>query len=345
MVFESNFADKRILVTGGTGSIGKELARALLKSKPAVIRVLSNDENGLYEMKQEFGNDSALRFLQGDIRDRDRLMLALRDIDIVFHAAALKHVPISEYNPFEVVHTNVIGTQNLLEASLLRGVDKFILISTDKAVNPTSTLGASKLLCERLVMDASSYRGTKLGAFSCVRFGNVLGTRGSVTNTFASQIARGRSVTVTDRRMTRFVMLPEHAIDLVLKSAAIASGGEIFILKMNAARIVDLAQAMIDELAPKFGFTPQRITIEEIGIRAGEKLNEELMTGEEGARSFESGDLYVILPLEQAGQGYSDFKPSKPTSYTSDNVRMLTYEELRELCRHLPRQNSSSQCA
>jgi len=327
------FSGKRILVVGGTGSIGTGLTRALLKLQPTVVRVFSNDENGLFEMEQEFGDRPELRFLLGDVRDRERLMLAVRDIDIVFHAAALKHVPISEYNPFEVVQTNVIGTQRLLEAAVWRGVEKFIFISTDKAVNPVSTLGASKLLCEKLVLDAASYRGPKLTAFSCVRFGNVLGTRGSVTNIFLSQIARGGPVTVTDRRMTRFVMLLEEAVELLLKSAEISRGGEAFVLKMNGLRIIDLAQAMIEELAPMYGFKPESIQTEEIGMRAGEKLHEELMTEEEAGRSFESGGLYVVLPPHVAVRGYLDFKPAKLTRYTSKDVKFLTKEELKELCR------------
>jgi len=321
------------LVVGGTGSIGTGLTRALLEVKPAVVRVLSNDENGLFEMERDLGDRPDLRFLLGDVRDRERLMLALRDIDIVFHAAALKHVPISEYNPFEVVQTNVIGTQNLLEAAILRGVEKFIFISTDKAVNPISTLGASKLLCEKLVLDAASYRGPKLTAFSCVRFGNVLATRGSVTNVFLSQIARGGPVTVTEKAMTRFVMLLEEAIGLLLKSAEISRGGEIFVLKMDGLRISDLAQAMIEEFAPKFGFKPQDIRIEEIGMRAGEKLYEELMTEDEASRSLESEGLYVILPAQEAERGYRDFKPGKLSRYTSKDVRLLSQEALRELCR------------
>jgi FlaA1/EpsC-like NDP-sugar epimerase len=333
LILSKAYADKRILVVGGTGSIGSGLTRALLKLRPAVVRVLSNDENGLYEMQRELGDRPDLRFLMGDVRDKGRLELALRDIDIVFHAAALKHVPISEYNPFDVVQTNVVGTQNLLEATVLRGVEKFIFISTDKAVNPASTLGASKLLCEKLVLDAASYRGPKLTAFSCVRFGNVLATRGSVMNVFLSQIAKGGPVTVTDKAMTRFVMLQEEAIALLLKSAEISHGGEIFVLKMDGLRIIDLAQAMIEEFAPTYGVKQESIKIQEIGVRPGEKMHEELMTEDEASRSFESEDLYVILPSYEAAKGYQGFKPAKLTRYTSKDVKLLSSEALRELCR------------
>jgi UDP-N-acetylglucosamine 4,6-dehydratase len=327
------FTDKRILVVGGTGSIGSGLTRALLRMKPGVVRVLSNDENGLFEMQRELGDRPDLRFLMGDVRDKGRLELALRDIDIVFHAAALKHVPISEYNPFDVVQTNVVGTQNLLEAAILRGVEKFVFISTDKAVNPASTLGASKLLCEKLVLDAASYRGPKLTAISCVRFGNVLATRGSVMNVFLSQIAKGGPLTVTDKSMTRFVMLQEEATSLLLKAAEISRGGEIFVLKMDGLRIIDLARAMIEEFAPAHGFKPEAIKLQEIGVRPGEKMHEELMTEDEASRSFESEDLYVILPVYDAAKGYKDFTPAKLTRYTSKDVKLLRPEALRELCR------------
>jgi UDP-N-acetylglucosamine 4,6-dehydratase len=332
---KSQFEGKRILVVGGTGSIGSSLTRELLKHNPSVIRVLSNDENGLFEMHQELGERPDLRFLQGDVRDKDRQRLAMRDIDIVFHAAALKHVPISEYNPFEAIQTNVIGTQNLLEAAIWAGVEKFIFISTDKAVNPASTLGASKLLCEKLVLDAASYRGPKLSAFSCVRFGNVLGTRGSVWHVFTSQIARGGPITITDKRMTRFIMLEEEAVHLLLRAAETARGGEIFVLKMEGARIPDLARAMIDELAPKYGRNPKKVKIKEIGIRPGEKQHEDLMTEDEAARSLDSGELYMILPAQAEAALYRGFRPSKLASYSSRSVKMLTYDELRKLCRKI----------
>lgn len=329
----SKFEGKRILVVGGTGSIGSALTKALLNLRPAVIRVLSNDENGLFEMQRELGERADLRFLLGDVRDRDRMMLACRDIDIVFHAAALKHVPTSEYNPFEVVRTNVIGTQNLLEAAIWEKAERFIFISTDKAVSPVGTLGASKLLCEKLVLDAASYRGPKLSAISCVRFGNVLGSRGSVTNIFASQIANGGPVTVTDKAMTRFVMLLEEAVSLLLRAAEIARGGEIFVLKMDGARILDLAQAMIDELAPRYGRNSKDIKIQVTGTRPGEKLHEHLMTEDEVVRSLDSGELYTILPATTDPSAYAGFKPAKLTSYSSKDVRLLGYEELRALCK------------
>jgi UDP-N-acetylglucosamine 4,6-dehydratase len=330
---ESDFEGKRILVVGGTGSIGGALTRALLSLRPGVLRVLSNDENGLFEMALQLGERPDLRFLLGDVRDRERLQFATRDIDIVFHAAALKHVPISEYNPFEVVRTNVIGTQNLLEASIWAKVEKFIFISTDKAVNPASTLGASKLLCEKLVLDAASYRGPKLSAFSCVRFGNVLGTRGSVWHVFAPQIAKGGPVTVTDGAMTRFVMLSDQAVELLLRAAELARGGEIFVLKMDGARIQDLAQAMIEELAPRFGRNAKEIRIKEVGMRPGEKMHEDLMTEEEAGRSLDAGQLYAILPSTSDPSAYKGFKPAKLPSYSSKDVKMLSVAELRELCK------------
>jgi len=229
----------------------------------------------------------------------------------------------------------VIGTQNLLEAAIWTGVEKFVFISTDKAVNPASTLGASKLLCEKLVLDAASYRGPKLSAFSCVRFGNVLGTRGSVWHVFTAQIARGGPVTITDKGMTRFIMLEEEAVHLLLRAAEIAQGGEIFVLKMDGTRIPDLARAMIDELAPKYGLDPKKIGVKEVGARPGEKQHEELMTEEEANRSLDSEELYMILPARADFSGYQGFRPAKLSGYSSKDVKMLSQDELRQLCRKI----------
>ncbi len=284
------FENKTILVTGGNGTIGSEIVNQLLNYNPKTIRVLSNDENGLFNLQQQLSSKKNLRFLFGDVRDKDRMRMACKDVDVVFHTAALKHVPICEYNPFEAVRTNVIGTQNLIESALLEDVDRFIFISTDKAVNPTSTMGASKLLCEKLVVEASSYKGSRRTKFSCVRFGNVLGSRGSVTEVFKSQIASGNKVTITHPEMTRFVMLTSQAVGLVFKAAEKAKGGEIFILKMPSLKITDLAEVMIEALNGHT-FKP---TIEFVGLRPGEKIHEELLTEFETRNCIELPEMFVI---------------------------------------------------
>jgi len=331
---EQMFKGKNVLVTGGTGSIGSELVRKLLKFGPAVIRVFSNDENAQFELEHELKDYSShLRFLVGDVRDKERLQRAAENIEIVFHAAALKHVPLCEYNPFEAIKTNVIGTQNLLEVAITENVDKVITISTDKAANPANVMGATKLLAERLTIAANYYRGLKRTVFSCVRFGNVMASRGSVIQTFEKQIQNGGPVTLTDPQMVRFWMPMEKAVDLVLKAAQIAKGEEIFIFKMPALRIRDLAEVMIQKLAPKYGYTPKDIETKLIGKRKGEKLYEELMTDEEAFNAYETEDMLLVLP--QAPQTVSNprngFKKIPLKRYTSKDVPVLTTREIREL--------------
>ena len=270
MAEENLFRNKKILVTGGAGSIGRVLVKRLLDHDPAIVRVFDTNETGLFDLAQE-ADDERIRPLIGDIRDRDRLIIALDGIDIVFHAAALKHVPLCEYNPFDAVKTNVIGTQNVLEASLLKGVDKVINVSTDKAVSPTNVMGATKLLAERLTISANYYSGRKKTVFSSVRFGNVLNSRGSVIPVFHRQISRGGPVTVTSKGMTRFFMDLPAAADLILRAGHISRGREIFILKMPAIHIMDLAEVMVDTLAPGYGHNPSSIKINLIGKREGEK--------------------------------------------------------------------------
>lgn len=262
------FNDKAILVTGGTGSIGSEIVRQILECSPRVIRVYSRDETKQLELQKEIGIKKNVRFLLGDIRDKERLQKAIEDIDFVFHVAALKHVPACEYNPFEAVKTNVLGTQNLIEVALAENVEKFISISTDKAVNPMSTMGATKLLSERLIQSASQYRGKKRTLFSCVRFGNVLASRGSIIPMLLYQIRSGNSITITDKRMTRFLMSIPQAVRLVIKSIEIAKGGEIFILKMPTVRIIDLIRVFIEEFNRKNSFR-KKIKIEEDKKRPG----------------------------------------------------------------------------
>ena len=254
---EGIFKNKKILVTGGTGSIGQEILREILKYEPTVVRIIDVDETKQFELQQEYEDYDNIRFLLGDIRDKERLYRAIEDIDIVFHTAALKHVLACEYNPFEAVKTNVIGTQNLIDVCIDEEVEKVIFTSSDKAVNPTNVMGATKLLAERLITSANYYKGARKTIFSSVRFGNVLGSRGSVIPLFKTQIAKGGPVTITDKEMTRFIMSMCDAINLLFKATEIAQGGEIFVFKMDAIKITDLAEVMIEELAQKYGIHPR----------------------------------------------------------------------------------------
>jgi UDP-N-acetylglucosamine 4,6-dehydratase/5-epimerase len=288
------FKGKKILITGGTGSIGMGLIKQLLKCKPKGIRIFTNDENSIFESRRKVGKNPLCTFFVGDVRDRERLDLAIRGVDIVFHAAAMKHVDICEENPFDAVKTNVIGTSNILEASLIENVSKFILISTDKSTQPTSTLGASKLLAERLTLNASAYRGTGKTIFSIVRFGNVIGSRGSVFQIFLEQIKRAVPLTVTDRNMTRFIMSISDAASMILKVTQITKDKEIFILKMPSVRIEDLAKSMIQVYAKKFpqikNFSPIKIS----KTRERERFNEFLISPDEIPYCQDIGSMYKI---------------------------------------------------
>lgn len=331
---EKVFRGKSILVTGGTGSIGSELVRRLLKFEPAVVRVFSNDENAQFELEQELKDyGSSLRFLVGDVRDKERLQRAAECIEIVFHAAALKHVPLCEYNPFEAIKTNVIGTQNLLEVAINENVEKVITISTDKAVNPANVMGATKLLAERLTIAANYYRGLKRTVCSCVRFGNVLASRGSVVQTFEKQIRNCGPVTLTDPQMVRFVMSMDRAVDLVLKAAQMAKGEETFIFKMPALHIKDLAEVMIEKLAPKYGYAPEEIQTRLIGKRRGEKMYEELMTEEEALNAYETEDMLLVLPQtpQTVPNPRNGFRKVPFRRYTSKDTTVLTKKQIREL--------------
>ena len=330
------YKDKVILVTGGVGSIGSKIVRRVSEYEPSAVRVLDNNETGLFDLKQELQSEK-IRLFVGDVKDKERLRRAIEDVDVVFHAAALKHVPLCEYNPFEAVKTNVVGTQNLIDVAMDEEVEKFITISTDKAVNPVNVMGATKLLAERLTVSANFYKGERKTAFSCVRFGNVLDTRGSVIPLFRNQIQNGGPLTVTDLNMTRFMMSIPKAVELVLKSAKMAKGGEIFIFKMPALRIGDLAEVMIRELAPEYGYAPDEIEIKNIGKRLGEKLYEELMTEEEAMTAYEDEEMFVVLPQtadivgELSYKLPENFKKSEKREYSSKNVKLLTREEVKAI--------------
>ena len=327
---EKFFKDKDVLVTGGCGSIGSKLVEQLLRYDVKRVRVLDHNESGLFHLQERLKQYEKLRTLIGDIRDEERLRWAMQDVDIVFHAAALKHVPLCEYNPFEAVSTNVHGTQNLIDVARDEEIDKFIAISTDKAVNPINTMGATKLLSEKLVLNAPF--GDVKTAFSCVRFGNVLNTDGSVIPVFQEQIKNGGPVTVTSNEMTRFFMSIKDAVDLILNATQKADGREIFILKMNTMRIVDLAEAMIEELAPKYGH--KDIQIEMMGIRPGEKIYELLMTEEEAQYAEDWGDMFVLKPGLFTPHYISKEVTSQPIpveEYDSRNAKLLTKKEIKTI--------------
>jgi FlaA1/EpsC-like NDP-sugar epimerase len=291
--------NKRVLITGACGTIGSELVHQLLTherySLDEVIG-LDNNENALFFLDQQHFNDERAHFYLVDIRDYQELRSKMKGIDIVFHAAALKHVILSERSPEQAVNTNILGVQNVIGAAWDSGVEKVIFTSSDKAVNPTNVMGTSKLMGERLMTAANSNKRDKGPVFASTRFGNVLGSNGSVVPIFHNQIAKGGPVTLTHPDMTRFVMSISDAVRLVLDSASLARGGEVFITKMPVVRIIDLATAMIADLAPVYGNKPEDIRIKEIGAKPGEKLYEELMNQEETRRALELPRYFVVLP-------------------------------------------------
>ena len=334
----STFENKKILVTGGTGSLGKELVRHLLKNeRPETVRIFDVDETEQFEFQHELkGYEDTVRFLLGDVRDKERLARAVEDVDIIFHTAALKHVMACEYNPFEAVKTNILGMQNVIDVAIDNNVGKMIFTSSDKAVNPSNTMGATKLLAEKLVTSANFYKGDRDCVFSSVRFGNVMGSRGSVIPLFKNQIKAGGPVTITDPTMTRFMMSMSQAIELVLKSVDMAQGGEVFIFKMPTVNISDLAEALIEGLAPRYDYSPEDIGIEIIGTIPGEKMYEELMTEDEATRSLEREDMFIITPEikdELSGFDESAYEatPIKSRDYVSKDAASITKDEIRAI--------------
>ncbi|MCK9375545.1 MAG: SDR family NAD(P)-dependent oxidoreductase [Syntrophobacterales bacterium] len=329
------FSDKTILITGAAGTIGRELVRQLLEYNPATIRLLDNNETELYLLGEKYSKREVTPFL-GDVRDQRKLLNLGSGVDIVFHTAAFKHVSLSEYNPFDAVQTNIIGVQNVIQMALENRIPRVIFTSSDKAVNPTNVMGTTKLMGERLMTAANivNYNGRQI--FSSVRFGNVIGSRGSVVPIFASQIGKGGPVTITDKRMTRFVMTIPEAAHLVLKAGTLACGGEVLITKMPVMRIVDLAQAMVDLLAPAAGLEARQISLKMIGAGPGEKMYEELMSSEEVQRAQELPSMYVILPALSAlygkiQYGYPEMLPAPKdiNPYNSSNETPMTLEEIK----------------
>jgi UDP-N-acetylglucosamine 4,6-dehydratase/5-epimerase len=315
------FTNKTVLVTGGAGSIGKTLVSKLLDTEVHALRVLDNNETGLFEVAMEY-DDKRIRLLQGDITNEKRMMRATKNVDYVFHTAALKHVPICEYNPFEASDVNVRGTQNCIDASIENNAKKMIFISTDKAVSPYNVMGATKLVAERMTLAANMYSNSTV--FSCVRFGNVLNSRGSVIPTFKKQILGGDSVTITDPEMTRFIMTISEAVDLIIRCIEETKGNEIFILKMPALNIQDLADAMIEYCHKVYG-SSKNIKIDLVGARPGEKMFEELIAKDENGRLEDHKDYFIIKKDETEKTGNINY------SYSSNNVELLSKEEILEI--------------
>lgn len=334
--------NKRILITGACGTIGSELVRQLLENEnyqPAEVVGIDNNESELFFLDQKYLQDGRARFTLADVRDCDKLHRVMKGINIVFHAAALKHVVLCERSPFEAVQTNIHGVQNIISAAYENQVERVIFTSSDKAVNPTNVMGTSKLMGERLMTAANSNQRDGGPVFASTRFGNVLGSSGSVVPIFHKQIAKGGPVTLTDKEMTRFVMSVEEAVRLVIDSVELSCGGEVFITKMPVIQVEDLAEVMITELASEYGHTPSDIVITEIGVKPGEKCYEELMNQEEPRRALELPQYFSILP---AFRGlYRDISYDYPEiissnvnrPYISSREKILSQEKLRAFLR------------
>jgi UDP-N-acetylglucosamine 4,6-dehydratase/UDP-glucose 4-epimerase len=326
------FKGKKILITGGTGSLGMSLTRRLLDAGVETIRIFSRNESKQIDMETKF-NDERLRFLLGDVRDAERLSRAVEDIDVVFHVAALKHVPKIEYNPFEAIETNVIGSQNVIEVCLQENVDKVVAIGTDKAVSPLNTYGATKLLMEKLFVSANNYVNQEKyrTKFISVRYGNVFGSSGSVVPRFIEQIKKKQKITITDPQMTRFSITMDGALDFIFNATNSGKGSEIFVPKMRAYNIVDLKEALSDLLG-NYGE-------EIIGIRPGEKLHEVLISEDEIRQTWEYNGMYLITSplyplfhdnkINDTYQGIKKVENIK--NYSSDMVEKISKNELKEM--------------
>ena len=322
------FENKKILITGGTGSLGSALTAKLLKTDVDTIRIFSRDELKHSEMESHF-HDERLRFLIGDVRDKERLEKAVEGVNIVIHTAALKQVPVIEYNPFESIKTNVQGSQNLVEACLNKDVGFALAIGTDKAVSPFNTYGATKLLMERLFVSANYYKGEHKTKFACVRYGNVLGSRGSIIPKFIEQIMSGSKITVTDPNMTRFNITIDQALDLIYRAIKNTVGGDVHIPKLDAYKVGDMKDVLLDLIDSKN-------EEKRIPVRIGEKHHEILINEHEIRNTYENQDDDYVIYEDQLTNNRSEkipnFKKAKLTAeYSSDKVKPVSKKELKEI--------------
>ncbi|GGL54482.1 UDP-N-acetylglucosamine 4,6-dehydratase (inverting) [Sporolactobacillus putidus] len=326
MAVDNLFEGKTVLVTGGTGSFGKKFIKRILNDPVKKVIVFSRDELKQYEMAQQY-TDSRMRFFIGDVRDKERLYRAFDGVDIVVHAAALKQVPACEYNPFEAIKTNIGGAENIIEAAIDRGIEKVIALSTDKACSPINLYGATKLASDKLFVAANAYVGDKKTRFAIVRYGNVVGSRGSVVPFFQKMRKTGK-VPVTDERMTRFWITLDQGVQFVIDSLGRMQGGELFVPKIPSMKVVDLARAIAPECE-----------IEIVGIRPGEKLHESMITEDDARHTVECDNYYIIQPefswWHMSGENRVNRLP-EGFNYTSNtNTQWLTVEDLRDLVEQL----------
>jgi UDP-N-acetylglucosamine 4,6-dehydratase len=325
-----NWKDSVVLVTGGTGSFGRKFVETLLKEHtPKKLIIFSRDELKQHEMRQVFPDHGPLpvRYFIGDVRDRDRLERAFHGVDLVVHAAALKQVPACEYNPIEAIQTNIIGGKNVVEAAIDQGVKRVLALSTDKAVSPVNLYGATKLCAEKLFVQGNAYSGMEGTKFSCVRYGNVVGSRGSVIPLFREQRASGK-ITVTDPRMTRFWLTLQQGVRFVIGCIEKMHGGEVFVPKIPSMNIMDLCTAIAPEC-----------TVDNIGIRSGEKLHEVLLSEDEARSTIELKDMFVIEPMHPwwGGDKWTGGRPPEGFRYASDNnTEWLSVEQLKDLAGEEP---------
>ena len=326
--------EKVVLITGGTGSFGRHFVETMLREHhPGKLIVFSRDELKQHEMRADGLDDPALRYFIGDVRDESRLRRAMQGVDIVVHAAALKQVPACEYNPIEAILTNIMGARNVVEAALDAGVERVMALSTDKAVNPINLYGATKLAAEKLFIQSNAYAGGRGTRFSCVRYGNVVGSRGSVIPVFLRQRESG-TVTVTDPRMTRFWITLEQGVRFTIACLEQMEGGEVFVPKIPSMRVVDLAQAV----APG-----SQVNV--VGIRPGEKLHEVLVSDDEARHTIELESMFVVQPAEALWFGYAwsgrGQAPAEGFRYASDtNPQWLTVPQLQSIVREAESQRS-----
>ncbi|WP_027963775.1 SDR family NAD(P)-dependent oxidoreductase [Halalkalibacillus halophilus] len=324
------YKNKKILITGGTGTIGKSILKYLLKEQVQYIKIFSRDEYKQQQLQSEIGYKEEVRYVIGDIREYESVLHAMEDIDYVFHLAAMKRVDACEMNPDEAVKTNIHGTKNVIRGAIAQSVKKVIFTSSDKAISPTNTYGATKLIGEKMITATEFYIKNHSTVFASVRFGNVMGSRGSVIPLFKNKIINDKKIEVTDENMTRFMMTLVQATNLTVKSLEEAKGGEVYVLKMPVIKLGDLANILVEEVCEKYGFNQAEIEVEVTGLKPGEKWYEELMTYDESKLAWELDHMFFI-------PGFTNSSPPRKAkkalhgTYSSSGKQALSIEELRML--------------